>query len=59
MGLLRNGQYIERGIKELDGYGAQLWRIEPDFAIRRDPSLGDCEVLLEPASVLAKAWEQN
>jgi glucose 1-dehydrogenase len=55
----RNGQYTERGIKELDGYGAQLWRIEPDFAIRVAPSLGDCGVLLEPASVLAKAWEQT
>ncbi len=55
----RNGQYTERGIKELDGYGAQLWRIEPEFAIPVDPSLGDCGVLLEPASVLAKAWEQT
>lgn len=55
----RNGRYTERGIKELDGYGAQLWRIEPDFAIRLDPALGDCGVLLEPASVLAKAWEQT
>ncbi|MGH3546921.1 MAG: glucose 1-dehydrogenase [Pseudonocardiaceae bacterium] len=55
----RNGRYTERGIKELDGYGAQRWRVEPDFAIRLDPSLGDCGVLLEPASVLAKAWEQT
>jgi glucose 1-dehydrogenase len=55
----RNGRYTERGIKELDGYGAQLWRIEPNFAVRVDPSLGDCGVLLEPASVLAKAWEQT
>jgi len=55
----RNGQYTERGIKELDGYGAERWRIEPDYAIRVDPSLGDCGVLLEPASVLAKAWEQT
>jgi glucose 1-dehydrogenase len=55
----RNGRYTERGIKELDGFGAQLWRIEPDFAIRLDAALGDCGVLLEPASVLAKAWEQT
>jgi glucose 1-dehydrogenase len=54
----RNGQYTERGIKELDGYGAQLWRVGPDFAIQVDPSLGDCGVLLEPASVLAKAWSR-
>jgi glucose 1-dehydrogenase len=55
----RNGQYTECGIKELDGFGAQLWRIEPAYAIRIDASLGDCGVLLEPASVLAKAWEQT
>lgn len=55
----RNGRYTERGIKELDGYGAQQWRIEPEYAIRLDPELGDCGVLLEPASVLAKAWEQT
>lgn len=55
----RNGRYTERGIKELDGYGAQFWRIEPEYAIRLDPDLGDCGVLLEPASVLAKAWEQT
>ncbi len=55
----RNGQYTERGIKERNGFGSQLWRIEPDFAIKLDPKLGDCGVLLEPASVLAKAWEQT
>ena len=55
----RNGRYTERGIKQLDGYGAQLWRVEPHFAVRLDPALGDCGVLLEPASVLAKAWEQT
>ncbi|QKW05124.1 glucose 1-dehydrogenase [Streptomyces sp. NA04227] len=53
-----NGRFTERGIKELDGYGSQLWRIEPEYTIRLDPRLGDCGVLLEPASVLAKAWEQ-
>jgi threonine dehydrogenase-like Zn-dependent dehydrogenase len=55
----RNGQYTERGIKELDGYGSQLWRIEPEYAIGLDASLGDCGVLIEPASILAKAWEQT
>ncbi|MCK1795196.1 glucose 1-dehydrogenase [Streptomyces sp. XM4193] len=54
-----NGRYTERGIKELHGYGSQLWRLEPEFAIPVDPSLGDCGVLVEPASVLAKAWEQT
>lgn len=55
----RNGRYTERGIKERDGYGAERWRIAPEYAIGLDPSLGDSGVLLEPASVLAKAWEQT
>lgn len=55
----RNGKYTERGIKERNGFGSQQWRIEPDYAIKLDPTLGDCGVLLEPASVLAKAWEQT
>jgi threonine dehydrogenase-like Zn-dependent dehydrogenase len=55
----RNGRYTERGIKELDGFGAQRWQTEPRYAIKFDPRLGDCGVLLEPASVLAKAWDQT
>jgi glucose 1-dehydrogenase len=55
--MCRNGRYTERGIKELDGYGAQRWRLEPEYAVRIDPGLGHLGVLLEPASVLAKAWE--
>jgi glucose 1-dehydrogenase len=55
----RNGRYTERGIKERDGYGSQRWRIEPEFAVKVDGALGDCGVLLEPAAVLAKAWEQT
>lgn len=55
----RNGRYTERGIKELDGFGSQLWRIDPLYAIKLDPALGDCGVLLEPASVLAKAWDHT
>jgi threonine dehydrogenase-like Zn-dependent dehydrogenase len=53
-----NGRYTERGIKGLDGYGAQRWRVEPGFVIRLPTSLGDHGVLTEPASVVAKAWEQ-
>lgn len=54
----RNGKYTERGIKELGGYGSELWSVEPKYAIKLDASLGDCGVLLEPASILAKAWDQ-
>lgn len=52
-----NGRYAERGIKELNGYASDRFRIEPAFALRIDPSLGLLGVLLEPASVVAKAWD--
>jgi glucose 1-dehydrogenase len=55
--MCRNGRYTERGIKELDGFGSERWRIEPEFAVKLDPGLGRLGVLLEPASVVAKAWE--
>ncbi|HEX3826417.1 MAG TPA: glucose 1-dehydrogenase [Sporichthyaceae bacterium] len=54
----RNGGFTERGIAGRDGYGAQRWRVDPKFAIRLDPSLGRLGVLLEPTSVVAKAWDQ-
>jgi threonine dehydrogenase-like Zn-dependent dehydrogenase len=52
-----NGRYTERGIKERDGYCSERFRIEPEFAVKVDSSLGDLGVLLEPASVVAKAWD--
>jgi threonine dehydrogenase-like Zn-dependent dehydrogenase len=55
----RNGRFTERGIKEQDGYGAERWRVAPKFAIRLEASLGDLGVLLEPTSVVAKAWDQT
>jgi threonine dehydrogenase-like Zn-dependent dehydrogenase len=54
--MCRNGRYTERGIKELDGFGSERFRVEPAFAVKVDPALGQLGVLLEPASVLAKAW---
>jgi threonine dehydrogenase-like Zn-dependent dehydrogenase len=56
--MCRNGQYTERGIKQRNGYGSEQFRIEPDFVITVDAALKDHGVLLEPASVVAKAWEQ-
>jgi threonine dehydrogenase-like Zn-dependent dehydrogenase len=35
-----------------------LGRVEPEFAIALAPDLEDVGVLLEPTSVVAKAWEQ-
>lgn len=52
-----NGRYTERGIKQVDGFMAERWRIEPDYAVRVDKDLGYLGVLLEPATVVAKAWE--
>jgi threonine dehydrogenase-like Zn-dependent dehydrogenase len=56
--LCRNGEYTERGIKAIDGYGSERWRIEPDYAVRVDPALERLGVLLEPTSVVAKAWDE-
>jgi threonine dehydrogenase-like Zn-dependent dehydrogenase len=52
-----NGRYTERGIKQRHGFARDRWRIEPEFAVRLDPALNECGVLLEPASVVAKAWD--
>jgi len=57
--MCRNGRYTERGIKELDGYCCERYRIEPKFAVKVDAKLQRVGVLLEPASVLAKAWEHT
>jgi threonine dehydrogenase-like Zn-dependent dehydrogenase len=51
-------QFCERGIKDYDGYGSERFRVDPRFAIRLDPALGDLGVLLEPTSILAKAFER-
>ncbi len=56
--MCRNGAYTERGIKGLDGFASERWVIDPDYAVRLDPALERNGVLMEPASVLAKAWEQ-
>lgn len=56
--MCRNGRYSERGIKELDGYGSERWAVPPGYAVALAPELERVGVLLEPASVVAKAWEQ-
>jgi glucose 1-dehydrogenase len=56
--MCRNGEYTERGIKEIDGFMSERWRIEPEYAMKVDRSLGLLGVLLEPTTVVTKAWEQ-
>jgi threonine dehydrogenase-like Zn-dependent dehydrogenase len=55
--MCRNGGYTERGIKGRHGYGAEFFRIEPDFALKIDPALGMHGVLMEPTSIVAKGWD--
>jgi threonine dehydrogenase-like Zn-dependent dehydrogenase len=54
--MCRNGEYTERGIKQIHGYGSELWTIEKDFCLTLDSSLRDVGVLIEPTTILAKAW---
>ena len=56
--MCRNGQYTERGIKEIHGFMSERWRSEPEYLIKVDPSLGILGVLLEPMTVITKALEQ-
>jgi threonine dehydrogenase-like Zn-dependent dehydrogenase len=53
-----NGGYTERGIKQVHGFMAERWRIEPEYVVRVDQTLGVLGVLLEPTTVVAKAWQQ-
>ena len=55
--MCRNGEYVEHGIKGLHGFARERWRAAPDELVAVDPALGELGVLLEPASVVAKAWE--
>ena len=52
-----NGQYTERGIKPRNGYASERYRIHPEHLVTVDPDLGTLGVLLEPATVVAKAWD--
>lgn len=56
--MCRNGRYTERGIVGRHGYAAEVWTIEPDYAVKLDPALAELGVLLEPTAIVAKVWEQ-
>jgi threonine dehydrogenase-like Zn-dependent dehydrogenase len=57
--MCRNGQYTEHGIKGLNGFGAERFRIDPGYAVKVDKGLGILGVLIEPTSVVAKAWDHT
>jgi threonine dehydrogenase-like Zn-dependent dehydrogenase len=54
-----NNRYTEHGIKALDGFGSELYRIDPEFVVRVPENLGLRGVLVEPTSVVAKAWRHT
>ncbi|GHE75758.1 threonine dehydrogenase [Amycolatopsis deserti] len=56
--MCRNGRYTERGIKQRHGYGSELWTVEEDYAVPVDARLERSGMLMEPTTVVAKAWEQ-
>ena len=55
--MCQNGLYTEHGIKGLHGFCRERFTLDPEHAVKVDASLGELGVLLEPASILAKAWE--
>jgi glucose 1-dehydrogenase len=56
--MCRNGRYTEHGITGVHGFARERWRAEPAAVVRLDPALAEVGVLLEPATIVAKAWEQ-
>ena len=54
--MCRNGKYTEHGIKQIHGYGSQQWTVETGYAVKLDPRLADVGMLMEPTTVVAKAW---
>jgi len=56
--MCRNGRFKERGIKQLDGYGSERWRVESEYCVKLDPALRSVGMLIEPTTVVAKAVEQ-
>jgi glucose 1-dehydrogenase len=56
--MCRNGRYTEHGIKELDGFCRERVRLPVSSVVCVDPGLGGSAVLIEPASIVAKAWDQ-
>lgn len=56
--MCQNGRYAEHGIKALDGFGAERVAVDAETVVEVPERLGELGVLVEPTSVVAKAWEQ-
>ncbi len=55
--MCHNGRFTEAGIRGLDGYAAERVALPVGFAVKVGQEPGLLGVLVEPASVVAKAWE--
>jgi threonine dehydrogenase-like Zn-dependent dehydrogenase len=57
--MCENEGYTERGIKGIHGFASEKFKIDENFALKVDEKLKDVAVLMEPTSVVVKAWEQS
>jgi threonine dehydrogenase-like Zn-dependent dehydrogenase len=55
--MCQNGRFVEAGIRGLDGYAAERLALPAAFAVPVGADTGAFGVLVEPASIVAKAWE--
>jgi threonine dehydrogenase-like Zn-dependent dehydrogenase len=55
--MCRNGRFGEAGIRGLDGYSAERLALPEAFAVPLPAGLGLLGVLVEPASIVSKAWK--
>jgi len=56
--MCRNGRYTEHGIKGRDGFARERFAVPAERLVAVPSELGVHAVLVEPASIVAKAWEQ-
>lgn len=56
--MCRNGLFTEHGIKGRDGFATERFVTTVDHVVPLPPALGNVGTLVEPASIVAKAWEQ-
>jgi threonine dehydrogenase-like Zn-dependent dehydrogenase len=56
--MCENGRFTEHGITGLDGFARDTFTVRADHAVPIPDQLGELAVLVEPTSIVAKAWEQ-
>lgn len=56
--MCRNGRFTEHGINGADGFATDVFTVTVDHAVPVPRALGELAVLVEPASIVAKAWAQ-